>query len=82
MRVRLLETPESQAALSELGARPVTEGANLAIIDAKSEGELLFRNQINNIWLASPIQVYLDLQRGEGRSLEMSEHLRKERIGF
>ena len=82
VRVRILETPESQATLSELGARPVTEGANLAIIDAKSEGELLFRNQINNIWLASPIQVYLDLQRGEGRSLEMSEHLRKERIGF
>jgi hypothetical protein len=74
--------PAADNAIGELGARPVNEGANLAIIEAKSLGELLFREQVGSIWLASPIQVYLDLLGGEGRAKEMAEHLRKERIGF
>lgn len=40
------------------------------------------REQVRSIWLASPIQVYLDLLGSEGRAKEMAEHLRKERIGF
>ena len=79
VRVRIIQSSESQAAISDLGARSVAEGSNLAIIDAES---LLFRNKINDIWLASPVQVYLDLMQSEGRSKEMAEHLRKERIGF
>ncbi|MDP2222604.1 MAG: hypothetical protein Q8K34_20795, partial [Hydrogenophaga sp.] len=59
-----------------------TEGANLAVIETKSAGELLFRERQEGLWLASPIQIYLDLLRGEGRSKEMAEHFRKERIGF
>jgi hypothetical protein len=82
VRIRLIKTLESQLAVSELGARAVTEGSNLAIIDAQSQGDLLFRNRVGNVWLASPVQVYLDLLHGEGRSMEMAEHLRKERIGF
>jgi len=82
VRCRLLVGSATDAAIGELGARVVNEGANLTIIEAKSPGELLFREQIGGIWLASPIQVYLDLLRGEGRAKEMAEHLRKERIGF
>ncbi|TXT37332.1 MAG: hypothetical protein FD135_3685 [Comamonadaceae bacterium] len=82
VRTRLLLNATTDAAIRELGARPVTEGANLVIIEAKSPGELLFREQVDGIWLASPIQVYLDLLGGEGRAKEMAEHLRKERIGF
>lgn len=82
VRARLLTGPNADAAIGDLGARVVNEGANLAIIEAKSPGELLFRERVGGIWLASPIQVYLDLLRGEGRSKEMAEHLRKERIGF
>jgi DNA-binding transcriptional ArsR family regulator len=82
VRMRLANTQESQAALSDLGARSVTEGSNLAIIDAESKGDFLFRTLLDNIWLASPVQVYLDLQRGEGRSTELAKHLRQEKIGF
>ena len=82
VRCRVQISPAADAAVDELGARAVNEGANLAIIEAKSPGELLFREQVGGIWLASPIQVYLDLLRGEGRAKEMAEHLRKERIGF
>ena len=56
--------------------------ANLAVIETKSAGELLFRQQVGGVWLASPIQIYLDLLRGEGRAKEMAEHLRREKIGF
>lgn len=82
VRVRVLIGASADAAIGDLGARVVNEGANLAIIEAKSPGELLFRERVGGLWLASPIQIYLDLLRGEGRSKEMAEHFRKERIGF
>ena len=82
VRIRLLPGPGADAAIGELGARVVNEGANLSVIEAKSSGELLFRENVGGVWLASPVQVYLDLLRGEGRAKEMAEHLRKERIGF
>ena len=82
VRCRLLAGSRGDAAIAELGARIVSEGANLAIIEAKSDGDLLFREQIDGVWLASPIQVYLDLLRGEGRAKEMAEHLRRERIRY
>lgn len=80
--LRMIKSSESQGVISELGARPVAEGSNLGIIETDAHGGLLFRNEIDNLWLASPVQVYLDLMHGEGRSMEMAEHLRKERIGF
>lgn len=82
VRCRMLVGAAAFAAISELNARVVTEGANLLIIESKSPSDLLFREQVDGIWLASPIQVYLDLLRSEGRSKELAEHLRRERIGF
>jgi len=51
----VLVTPEANHALADLGARVVNEGANFAIIDLKSPGDLLFRERVGNAWLASPI---------------------------
>ncbi|WP_296752886.1 type IV toxin-antitoxin system AbiEi family antitoxin [Thiobacillus sp.] len=82
VRTRLLPGAGADTAMAELDARVVNEGANLAVIETKTAGELLFRQQVGGVWLASPIQVYLDLLRGEGRAKEMAEHLRRERIGF
>jgi hypothetical protein len=80
VRCRLLATPAADDALADMGARVVNEGANFAVIEVKSSGDLLFRERVGNAWLASPIHVYLDLLKGEGRAKEMAEHLRKERI--
>lgn len=82
VRVRVLIGANADAAIGDVDARVVNEGANLGVIEAKSPGELLFRERVDGLWLASPIQIYLDLLRGEGRSKEMAEHFRKERIGF
>jgi hypothetical protein len=82
VRCRLVNSSAADRAIDALGARSVSEGANLAVIGAKSQGELLFRERVDGVWLANPIQVYLDLVRSEGRAKEMAEHLRRERIGF
>ena len=65
-----------------LGANPVTEGYNLTVFYAGDRCEQLFREEKNNLWLASSIIIYLDLLRGEGRAKEMADHFRSERIGF
>ena len=82
VRCRLLAGAGADAAIADLDARVVNEGANLLVIETDSSGELLFRERVGGVWLASPIQVYLDLLRGEGRAKEMAEHLRQKRIGF
>ena len=82
VRCRLLAGPAAERVLGALDARFVDQGANLAVIEVKSSGELLFRELVNGTWLASPVQVYLDLMRGDGRAREMATHLRHERLGF
>ena len=82
IRCRLLAGPAAERVLGALDARLVDQGANLAVIEVESSGELLFRELVNGTWLASPVQVYLDLMRGEGRAGEMAKHLRHERLGF
>ncbi|KFG67141.1 hypothetical protein JH26_23905 [Microvirga sp. BSC39] len=64
--------------LADFDARPVTEGANVDILETKTQSEFLFKEKVDNLWLASPVQVYLDLLRGEGRARDMAEHIRKE----
>lgn len=82
VRCRLLAGGAADASISALEARGVNEGANLIVLEAKSLGELLLRERLGKVWIASPVQVYLDLLRGEGRAKEAAEHLREERIGF
>jgi hypothetical protein len=82
VKCRSLTGAALEAALAALNAREVEEGANLSVIETKSAGDLLFREQLDGTWLASPIQVYLDLLRSEGRAKEMAQNLRRERIPF
>ncbi|MDE0262614.1 MAG: hypothetical protein OXJ37_09470 [Bryobacterales bacterium] len=82
VRCRLMLGAPADGVLAALNARIGDEGANLVVIDVKSSGELLFRDLVDGIWLASPVQVYLDLMLGEGRAQEMAKHLRQERIEF
>ena len=82
VRCRMVTDEAAQSVLEQLDARSVDRGANLVVIDVDSARELLFREVIDGSWIASPIQVYLDLIRGEGRAKEMAEHMRREEIGF
>lgn len=78
---RLMPGHAAEAVLSVLGAKRVSEGANLHVIDTTAPGAFLFKERVGDVWLASPIQVYLDLLRGSGRAIKMAEHLRRESIG-
>jgi hypothetical protein len=79
---RMTPSHNADIVLGGLNARVVTEGANLTVIETRSQGEFLFKEYFGSVWLANPIQVYLDLLGSGGRSQEMAEHLRGERIGF
>ncbi len=78
----LLANPAEYAVLDALEAHVVDQGANLTVTDVKSTGGTLIREQVGDAWLASPVQVYLDLMHGEGRARDLAKHLRRERIGF
>ena len=82
VRCRVVRGLAVDQTLQAMDARLVDHGANLAIIEVKSSDSLLFRELIDDVWLASPVQVYLDLMIGEGRANELANHLRNERIGY
>jgi hypothetical protein len=77
-----MQPSAAQELVSRIGARTVSEGANLSIIETKSEGELLLKEKRDGLWLANPVQVYLDLIGAGGRSKDMAGHLRQERLQF
>lgn len=82
VRARVLPGMSADAAIGELGAQVVHHSGNLVIIRAKSPGELLFRERVEGLWFASPIHVYLDLLRDDGRGRDAAVRFRRERIGF
>jgi hypothetical protein len=82
VKCRAMSGAALESALATLNARVVEEGANFSVLETKSAGDLLFREQLEGTWLASPIQVYLDLLRTEGRAKELAQNLRRERIRF
>ncbi len=82
VRCRLVVDEPADAVLDSLDAHNVDHGANLVVIPVKSSDELLFSKRVDGTRMASPVQVYLDLMRSEGRARDMAKHLRKEKIGF
>ena len=58
------------------------EGYNVLLLVTRTEGPLMYRQKQDNLWLASDIQLYLDLFASPGRGREQAQHLRQERIGF
>jgi hypothetical protein len=66
----------------DLKAREVEEGSNWGLIESESVRDMLFDQNIRGLRVESPVLAYLDLLDGEGRSREMADHLRHERIGF
>lgn len=66
--------------LDAIEARPVRDGWNLGVHELKSEDELRFRQRIDDLWVADPLQAYLDLLQSGGRAKELAQHLRAEKL--
>jgi hypothetical protein len=82
LRFRMVHSDKLDAALSELDAKLVTEGANISVIEVASPKDIAYRKREDGVWYAHPIQVYLDLLRLEGRAPDAAKHLREQVIGF
>lgn len=80
LRCRIIPGPRQQEAIEMMRARPVNEGWNLGIIETRARGDVTVGERLGGVCLAPPLQVYLDLLQGTGRSKEMAAHLRAERL--
>jgi hypothetical protein len=83
-RVTLI-VPES-APLQEIAdaaqLRPVEDGENVAFLVTRDLAPLLFRQRVANVWVASDVQLYLDLFAWPQRGREQARHLRSERLPY
>ncbi|MFG1404386.1 hypothetical protein [Xanthobacter sediminis] len=66
--------------LDSIDARPVRDGWNLGVLEVAPDEELRFRERIDGLWVADPLQTYLDLLQAGGRAKELAQHLRTEKL--
>jgi hypothetical protein len=62
--------------------KSVEEGENVVLLQAPQATPLLFRQRVRDVWVASDIQLYLDLWAWPQRGKEQARHLRQERLSF
>src|SRR5205823_164419 len=67
---------------SSADIQAVEEGENVTFLATGERWPLLFRRRVDEIWVASDVQLYLDLWASSGRGMEQARHLRTERLGF
>ncbi len=68
------------ARASEL--QPVEEGEAVTCLVTRERAPLLFRRQVQGFWVASDVQLYLDLWAWPQRGKEQARHLRAERLRY
>lgn len=68
--------------IREVGLRPAEEGDNVAFLAASNRAPLLFRQRVDDAWVASDAQLYRDLWAWPRRGREQARHLRAERLPF
>jgi len=68
--------------IKALDLRLVESGANAILISPADLGVFYRSQKVDNVTLASNIQLYLDLYKDPARGKEQAEFLRKEKIGF
>jgi hypothetical protein len=65
--------------LEQIGAKPVGEGWNLAVITG-GPTDFWFKQERDGLMYASPLRTYLDLQRIGGRGKDGAQLLREQRL--
>jgi len=60
----------------------VDEGETVSFLLTRDRSPLLFRRQVQDYWVASDVQLYLDLWAWPQRGKEQARHLRAERLGY
>lgn len=60
----------------------VTDGQNVAFLQAKDDTPLAFRERAGGLWVTNRFRLYADLRREPRRGREQADHLRREVIGL
>lgn len=83
-RISLIVADGDQAdrCVRDCGGVPVDNGENIVLLVTGERSPLAHRKRVDHLWIASDIQLYLDLVAAPGRGKEQAAHLRQERIGF
>lgn len=69
-----------RALVAEHKLQTAEEGANVLFLRTKTDGAFLYRQRCEGLWVASDVQLYLDLWASPGRGKEQAAHLRRERL--
>ncbi|MFL6161124.1 MAG: type IV toxin-antitoxin system AbiEi family antitoxin [Jatrophihabitantaceae bacterium] len=69
-------------ALTAARAEPVTEGANVVLLQARGDAPLAFARRHEDISIANVFRLYADLRRDPRRGREQADNLRRQVIGF
>lgn len=79
----LVAKPTDIAKLADRGdLKPVESGENITFLVSGDRAPLMFRQNVEDIEVASNIQLYLDLWAWPRRGKEQAEHLRSAKIGY
>ncbi len=62
---------------AKLGWKRVESGANVSLLNPYDEGVFFGSSEVDGVWIASPVQIYLDLQEIHGRGQEAAQALRQ-----
>jgi len=64
----------------DLDLKEVESGANVMLMNPYDEGVFYYKQQIDNAWVVSDVQLFLDLNRYKKRGEEAAEFIMKERL--
>jgi len=67
----------------QMGLKPAVDGGNVRFMGTRDRAPLMFRHQLDGgEWVASDVQLYLDLMNWPKRGKEQAQHLRSLRLPY
>lgn len=75
-------TAKIDVVAKDAGLKPADDGANVIFMITREYTPFLLPQRLEGVWVASDVQLYLDLQNWPARGKEQAEHLRKERLHY
>jgi AraC-like DNA-binding protein len=76
------DAAQIEQAAKEMGLTRVESGENVTLLDTRYRSPLMFRQRIDGAFVASDVQLYLDLWAWPMRGKEQAKHLRAERLPY
>src|SRR5207248_1334608 len=76
------EVADIERIARDAGLRRVEAGESVTFLATRDRSPLLFRQRFDADWVASDVQLYLDLWAWPRRGKEQAHHLRVERLGY